>query len=177
MTNAPKSQSTLELHTQSTNQSVDGRLYYSLVFKYWLFEGGDASVFPVQPEYLPTIEKRKKRPNPFDSTADHLLGKRPKPDEAVEEDFHRTGAKCVPNVSTTDSHEPGKDYHVVGALRTKPGRGFPTLSMSCSDKMMKWNVLGVQGALLSAFLSPIYLDSFVMAKLVWLLFQLDFQSI
>jgi len=53
-------------------------------------------------------------------------------------------------------------YHEVGVLRTKPGRGTPTCSMSCSDKMMKWNVMGCQGALMMSFLSqPIYISSFV----------------
>ena len=61
-------------------------------------------------------------------------------------DIHRTGAKSV-----LDPLEPKANYHVLGAVRTKPGRGDPTLSLSCSDKMAKWCHVGFQGSLLAAF--------------------------
>lgn len=69
------------------------------------------------------------------------IGPEPKP---VADDVHRTGAKCLDRETKRDPLLPGSRYHVVGAVRTKPGRGDPTLSVSCSDKLFRWNFVGVQ---------------------------------
>ncbi|XP_051830626.1 tRNA-specific adenosine deaminase 1 isoform X2 [Antechinus flavipes] len=79
-------------------------------------------------------------------------------------DIYRTGAKCVPG-EAGDTQKPGVEYHQVGLLRVKPGRGDQTSSMSCSDKLARWNVLGCQGALLMHFLEePVYLAALVIGK-------------
>lgn len=75
--------------------------------------------------------------------------------------FHSTGAKCLPdseqNTTIFDIGNP-----VIGKVRTKPGRGDRTLSVSCSDKIAKWVHLGIQGSLLSLLLKEsIYIKSFI----------------
>jgi tRNA-specific adenosine deaminase 1 len=71
----------------------------------------------------------------------------------------------VPMSTIQDTHEKGSNYHRVTAVRTKPGRGPQTISMSCSDKISKWLVVGIQGSLLSNLLEkPIYLDEIIIGK-------------
>lgn len=116
---------------------------------------GDASIFPKDDSVsaMTVID---------DSDNTGVPAKRVKLDSG---DIYRTGARCVPGVAQ-DEKLPGAGYHQLGVPRTKPGRGAASLSMSCSDKITKWQCCGLEGALLSHFFTdkePLHLASVVVA--------------
>lgn len=69
-----------------------------------------------------------------------------------DDDFHHSGARAI---SKADSD--------LVCLSTKPGRGDPSRSYSCSDKLCLWNHIGLQGSLLSSLFAPIYLTGIIIS--------------
>ncbi|XP_076765723.1 tRNA-specific adenosine deaminase 1-like [Xylocopa sonorina] len=120
---------------------------------------GDCSIFLKDDLYDHDVPPAKIRKCDYNIEGEIIKLNSDKKDKQIVRDIYRTGAKCVKSEERQDPQLPGINYHVVGALRTKPGRGNPTLSLSCSDKIAKWNILGLQGSLLSILIPSIKMES------------------
>ena len=118
--------------------------YYGNVQSRWdICVGGDASM-----RYLATIQ---------DEEMARLKDSSPQPAQA------RLDIPISLTVNTNDISSGRDGYSRLGVLRTKPGRADspPTICMSCSDKIAAWNVHGIQGALGSHALQPLYISTVV----------------
>ncbi|KAL4706612.1 hypothetical protein ACJJTC_009024, partial [Scirpophaga incertulas] len=119
---------------------------------------GDAAIMPknCNMDHIGEIIIAAKRK--ADDEISEIFTKKPRVETV---DIYRTGAKCLPN-SEQDLKCPGAGYHLLGQVRTKPGRGDRTLSVSCSDKIARWIHLGIHGALLDILIDqPIYMKLFI----------------
>ncbi|XP_053979128.1 tRNA-specific adenosine deaminase 1-like isoform X1 [Hylaeus volcanicus] len=120
---------------------------------------GDCSIFPKDEFCENDTPPMKIRKHDYDDAGEVIMESYNDKKEQIIKDIYRTGAKCVKTEQYQDPHLGGVNYHVIGPLRTKPGRGNPTLSLSCSDKMAKWNILGLQGSLLSILIPSIKMET------------------
>jgi tRNA-specific adenosine deaminase 1 len=87
---------------------------------------GDCSIFPKQEMYDNNNVPPSKIRRIDEDISGYIIA------ESCHKDVHITGAKCVEGEKIQNSQSLS-----VGPLRTKPGRGDPTCSLSCSDKIAK----------------------------------------
>lgn len=103
---------------------------------------GDAAIIA-----LPPTPSQTSAPEPAAKRL-KMTGARPAEASALAAEAATYGAACE-----------------FGLVRTKPGRGGRTSCMSCSDKLVRWQALGVQGALLSHLLpAPIRFASITLGR-------------
>ncbi|KAL7714530.1 tRNA-specific adenosine deaminase [Entamoeba marina] len=78
-----------------------------------------------------------------------------------------SGAKRIINNSINNTVALWEEDDIessLGSTRIKPGKGEKSLSMSCSDKIVKWGVLGLQGGYLSNYISPITIQTILIEE-------------
>ncbi|KAL2913703.1 hypothetical protein HK105_206719 [Polyrhizophydium stewartii] len=113
--------------------------------------------------------KRKHSDAVTTDTADGDNQQRPAKQAATSDRAATTTASAVHASLAASSVIRGRNDFTAtsGRLRTKPGRpdAPPTTSMSCSDKLAKWNAIGLGGALLSMLLPPLHLESLAVGHL------------
>ncbi|KAM0753886.1 hypothetical protein T439DRAFT_166414 [Meredithblackwellia eburnea MCA 4105] len=116
---------------------------------------GDASMYTLSLTSAAT-ENNNTPESAESQSAGHTM---PSLQEAVALGLSISRSDTITQTSTETStaipsgiHRGRMSFATLGALRTKPGRAdsLPTSSHSCSDKIAKWALVGIQGGLLAS---------------------------
>lgn len=165
-----KGETVNDCHAEIISRRGFVRFLYSELLKH--YDGGDDSIFE---------ETQNNRLRVKSDITFHLyISTAPCGDGAL---FDKS---CSEAGDEVEGHQPLFENAKQGKLRTKVENGEGTIpvessaivptwdgiqhgerlrTMSCSDKILRWNVMGLQGALLTHFLDPIYLKSITLGYL------------
>lgn len=122
---------------------------------------GDASIFPIQNTPAECENEGSSAKKAKIVNVEHAeIGDVDPASEISRMNF--TGGKLIHSEFEVSGD---RMYQSIGAIRTKPGRGDQTLSVSCSDKLAKWCLMGLQGTLISDLLMrPIHIHSITISN-------------
>ncbi len=135
---------------------------------------GDASIYELSPEYI----ANKSSNDSTNFTGAKIITSLEETKGAKRCDLNSNLTLCGRINASNGSHEESDScciarerHQKTSALRLKSGRSnipahMRSTSMSCSDKICRWIILGIQGSgMLSSFLnSPIFLSSIVVSR-------------